>query len=149
MSPFRFRFQKLLDLREKQERTLEIEVARFDKAVLGKRAQLEAWQQERRATLAQLRLARDCGDLQANACGTDYLRCLGRRADRCRAAIADLRQERERVRQRLQAVAQSRKALENYRDRKRTEFLALEEKAEERVLEEHAVRGFLRAERAS
>lgn len=149
MSPFRFRFQKLLDLKGKQERMLEVEVACLDNVILGKRTELEAWQQERRATLGQLRLARDCGDLQANACGADYLRYLARRADRCRAAVADLRRERERVRQRLQAVVQSRKALENYRDRKRTEFLALEERAEERVLEEHAVRGFLRAERAS
>jgi flagellar biosynthesis chaperone FliJ len=60
--------------------------------------------------------------------------------------ISGLREGTERVRQELRRVMQSRKVLENYRDRLKAEFIAVQEKAEERVLEEHAVRGFIRAE---
>jgi flagellar biosynthesis chaperone FliJ len=115
---FTFRFQQILDAKERQEQVLEVEVARLARAILEQESALSGWTRIRRDTLRGLRRARERADLTENARCADYLRYV-------RAQM---------------------EVLENYRDRLKAEFIAVQEKAEERVLEEHAVRGFIRAE---
>ena len=60
MSPeaFQFRFQKVLDLREQQQRALEMELGRLDRELLKARAEAARWQDERAASLSALAEAR-------------------------------------------------------------------------------------------
>ncbi|KPK66174.1 MAG: hypothetical protein AMK73_00780 [Planctomycetes bacterium SM23_32] len=143
---FTFRFQKLLDLKEKQERALEIELARLERAVLSQQAALDGWRGARSETFQQMREARLRGDLAENARCAGYLHHVRARVEQCRAALDELRTRREGVREELRSVMQSRKVLENYRDRLRAEFMAEQEKTEERTIELHAARKFIGVE---
>jgi flagellar export protein FliJ len=143
---FTFRFQQILDAKERQEQVLEVEIGHLARAMLAQESALAGWARIRRDTLRGLRRARERADLTENARCADYLRYVRAQMEEVRRTISGLREATERVRQELQRVMQSRKVLENYRDRLKAEFMAVQEKAEERVLEEHAVRGFIRAE---
>lgn len=143
---FRFRFQKILDVKERQERALEIELAGVDRLIYEREAVRAAWGRTREETLAGIARARERADLLENARGEAYLRFVRARLEQCRRAIAELRATREQVRQELQRVMRSRELLEKYRDRLRAEFLVEQEKAEERVTEVHSGLKFIRAE---
>ena len=52
------------------------------------------------------------------------------------------------MRRRLERVMQSCKMLEGYRDRLEREFMAAQEKAEERIIELHSMHKFYQAKRA-
>ena len=143
---FRFRFQKLLDVKERQERALEMELARVDGVIYEREAARAAWQERREETLAGIARAREQADLLENARGEYYLRFVRARLEQCRRAIAELRAIREQVRQELQRIMRSRELLEKYRDRMRAEFLVEQERAEERVTEVHSGLKFIRAE---
>ncbi len=69
MSPeaFQFRFQKVLDLREQQQRALEMELGRLDRELLKARAEAARWEDERAASLSALAEARRGGDLEEDA----------------------------------------------------------------------------------
>jgi len=146
---FKFPFQKMLDVKEKQERALQIRLSEADAAILRKQADVERWQDVRRRLLEELRRARSGADLELNAYCTRYLRHVRDQiASLCRQA-RELEQDRERVRRELEKTLQSRKALENYRDRLRREFLADRERSEERIVELHSISKFSRAKRVS
>jgi len=143
---FRFRYQRILDVKEKQERALEIELGRVDRLIMEQEAVRGRWERTRQGTLEEMGVARRRADLVENARCAAYLHYVRARLAQCRVALAELREERERVRRELQHVAQSRELLEKYRDRLRAEFLADLEKAEDRVLEVHAARKFTGSE---
>jgi flagellar export protein FliJ len=143
---FRFRFQKILDVKEKLERALEIQLGSLDRLILEQEGVLAQWQRGKQAILQEIRNARQRADLVENARCTAYLRHVRSRMERSRATLFELRQKREGVRQELQRTAQSRRVLEKYRNRLRAEFMAAMEKAEERVTEVHSIRKFSRAE---
>jgi flagellar export protein FliJ len=150
MSPevFQFRFQKVLDLREQQQRVLEVELARLDAELAKAHAEAARWEGERAAALVALAEARGLGDLLEDARQAGYLKHVRVRIEAARAALEEAQRLREAARRRLERVVQSCKMLENYRDRLRGEFMAARERAEERVGELHTMHQFHQAKRA-
>ena len=145
---FQFRFQSILDVKEHQGKALEIELARIDRAILAQKETARQWERTRQQVLDELGKAQRNGDMvQSIQCG-NYLRHVRRRIDDGDAVVAELNGEREQVRAELERVMRSRKALENYRDKLRSEFIAEQEKAEEKILELHSASRFIRAEGA-
>jgi flagellar export protein FliJ len=145
---FQFRFQKVLDLREQQQRALEVELGRLDGELLKARAEAARWEEERAASLRAVAEARHRGDLEEDARHAGYLKHVRARIERARAALEEVRREREAARNRLERVMQACKMLENYRDRLRREFAAAQERAEERIVELHSMHKFHEAKRA-
>ena len=146
---FKFRFQKILNVREKQQRALEIELARLDRAILTNELTRRKWHCIKQDTLNATRLARHRDDLAENARCAQYLRHVRAQAQQCQSTGAQLRGNKEHIREELQRVMQSCKMLEKYRDRLKAEFMAAQEKAEERALDAHSIRAFVRAEEAA
>ncbi len=145
---FMFRFQKVLDLRDQQERALEIELAGIDEAVARCKDSLRRWQEARRALLDQLADARREGDWLEHANCTAYLRHVRRQVGRHHADLDALGLRRQAVRAELEGAMCSRKALENYRDKLNREFLHERERAEEKIIDLHSARTYIRTEEA-
>ena len=146
---FTFRFQRILEARERKQQALEMELGRLDRAMLEGHLELERWQAARRATLEEMRRARLEADLDRNARSAEYLRHVGERTARCRCALADLACDRADVMRRLEHAMRSRKALDEYRDRLEREFLAEQERSQERIVDLHSLRKFMQAEGVS
>jgi flagellar export protein FliJ len=145
---FQFRFQKVLDLREQQQRALEIELARLDAVLAQARQEVARWEGELAESLRALAAARRVGDLDEAASHTGYLKHVRARIQRAQAAVEEGQRHREVVRRRLERVMQSCKMLETYRDRLQREFMAAQERAEERIVELHSMHKFHQAKRA-
>lgn len=143
---FRFRFQRILDLKCKQEQALEIELSRVNQSLARAEDARREWECRREEAFLGLRKARLAGNLVENAQWTAYVRHVRGRIAQCRRQVAELREGREHVRRELERVMQSRKLLENYRDRLRERFLAAQEKAEERLHETYSAHKFVRTE---
>ena len=142
---FKFRYQTILDAREKEQQVLEIEMGRLTLAIRDQEQAIARWRTVRRRTIGQMRRARERGDLRENARCSDYLRHVRRSVARCRAGLAQLEERQDGLRGELVQVMQSRKVLENYRDRLKVEFAMAQEKAEEQTTDTHSVSKFLRA----
>jgi len=138
------RLQRLLSAKEKQEQVLEIEMARIEQTLNACLATEERWQRIKEQALRALREARQRADLDQNARYSAYLPHVRAQIRRCCSEGAALKEARARVRERLNEVMQSRKMLEKYRERVLREFAARHEKAEERALDAHALRKFLK-----
>ncbi len=144
----RFRFQSILDVKEHQEKALEIELARIDRAILAQKETRRQWEHTRHQVLDELGKAQRNGDMvQSIQCG-DYLRHVRRRIEDGDAVVAEMDGERQQARAELERVMRSRKALENYRDKLRSEFIAEQEKAEEKILELYSASRFIQAKGA-
>ncbi|MGD2174214.1 MAG: hypothetical protein PVJ27_02335 [Candidatus Brocadiaceae bacterium] len=146
---FDFRYQKILDFKQHQEKALELELARLDTAVLAQRQSRRRWDMTRRQVLDQMGGARREGDLAHAAQCADYLRHVRRQMKNCDERLDELQRERERVRRELEKIMRSRKAVENYRDRMKKLFMVEREKAEQKVVDLHAARKFIEAEEGS
>jgi flagellar export protein FliJ len=145
---FQFRFQKVLDLREQQQRALEIELGRQDRVVLEAGAEVTRWEEARTESLHALAAARRVADLEEAGRHSTYLKHVRGRIERARTVLVEAQRQREAVRRRLERVMQSCKMLETYRDRLEHEFTAGQEKAEERIIELHSMHKFYQAKRA-
>ena len=143
--PFIFRYQKVLDVREKQQHALEVELARIERAVLDARADLARWNERRQDVLAQLRSAREGGDIEQNAYGTAYLRHLRRRRAQSRQALTDVERQRDAARASLADALKACKVLEKYREKLEAEHLVAVERTEEQTVELHSARAHVRA----
>ncbi len=143
---FTFRFQKILEVKEQQEKALQIELARVDEAIAARRRTLQRWADERRELLDQMARCRAAGDVEESRRCAQYLQHVRNRIASARQALEDLHERRNEVRQELEEVLKSCKMLENYRERLRKEFVTEREKAEEKTLELHAARRFIQAE---
>lgn len=143
--PFIFRYQKILDVREKQQRSLEVELARCEKAVLAGRAEVARWDGARQEVLTQLRAARRDGDVEQNAYGSAYLRHVRRSLVQSRHSLAERAKQRDEARARLAEALKACKALQKYRDKLEAEYLVAEERADERTVELHTAHAHVRA----
>ena len=143
--PFVFRYQKVLDVREKQQHSLEVELARCERAVLAGRADVARWEGIRQDVLTQLQTARQDGDVEQNAYGTAYLRHVRRSLARSRQSVAEREKQRDGARARLVEAVKACKALQKYREKMEAEYLAAEERADERTVELHTARAHMRA----
>ncbi len=144
---FKFRLQKLLDLKEKQQRALEIELAGIERAMAIQEAELDRWQRVMDEVLHKLREARENSDLELNGRYSSYLPYVRAHLKRCRLEIVGLKHNKTAVRQQLEGLMQSRKILENYRDRLMREFLVDQERAEEKALDLHSLQKFIQGAR--
>ena len=144
---FVFRYQKILDVREQQQLSLEVALGSLERAVLDGRAELARWDRVRHDLLAQLRSAREGGDVEQNASCSAYLRYVRAHRARCQRSVADLEGQREEMRQKLVEAVKSCKVLRRYRDKLEAEYQAAQEKAEERTVELHSARAHVRAGR--
>ena len=145
---FTFRFQSILDLKERHERAMEIELGRLDADILECQEAIRAWERLRMEMLDRIRDARARSDMAENAQCSRYLSHVRREVEKGTRAAAQLRGQRESVRQELSRVVRERKVMETYRNRLKAEFLHAREKAEERVLDSHATWKFAGAEGA-
>ncbi|MFW6118973.1 MAG: flagellar export protein FliJ [Planctomycetota bacterium] len=143
---FQFKYQKILEVREHQEKQLEIELARIDESIRMQRQERRRWEGVRDELLEALGRARRRGDMVEAAQCSDYLRHVRERIEHFKNVEAEMKKEREQVRSSLEDVLRSRKVLENYRDRLRGEFRSEREKAEEKVLDLHSTHKFTQAE---
>ncbi len=143
---FQFKHQRILEMREHQQKQLEIELARVDRAIHMQRQERQRWEGVRRDLLSQLGRARNAGDLlQAGRCA-DYLGHVRARIKHFSELEAQMSQEREQVRSTLEDVMRSLKMLQNYRDRLRREFRAEHEKTEDKVLDLHSTHKYIQSE---
>lgn len=143
---FRFRFQRILEIKEQQQHSLEIEIANVDRDLRERQAEQERWQRTKHEVLENMREAcRKC-DLEFRARHAAFLPYVRTRINQCRREVSELREVREAVRKRLERVMQSCKMLEKYRDRLKAQFMAKLEKAEEQTLDSHSMRKFIQAE---
>jgi flagellar biosynthesis chaperone FliJ len=142
---FRFRFQRILDIKRKQEQLLEIEVARLDRLIMDWEAAGERWQRIKAEALQTLRKARETVDLELNARYTAYLPHVRKQLKRCALEADALRQDKAHVVEKLQKIMQSRKMLEKYRDKLMRASMLKAERAEERALDSHSIEKFVRA----
>lgn len=145
---FEFPFQRVLDVREQQELSLQMQVAGAKKDLREARAELERWEEARGKALDGISRARCRGELGEAATHSRYLEHIRRRLTDCRNTVGELEQEKHHLQQELTRVMQSRKMLETHRERLEREYLARREKAEERVVELHSTHTFIQAERA-
>lgn len=143
---FRFRFQKILDVREQQQKALEVQLAQSDEAVATCCRELQHWRDMRHHLLDQIgRFRADANLEEARRCA-EYLGHVRKQVATARGKLQDLRRQREEVRAELAEVLKSHKMLENYRERLKQEFASEQEKVEQMNLELHAVRKFIQAE---
>ena len=146
---FEFKHQRILDVRERQQQALEMEIAKVDRAIAEQQERVDRWLQERRETLHQILNTRVSGDLAEGARATQYLYYVRNNLKRCRQQLDELRAGREEVRHRLEQTMLVRKALENYRDRMEQDFLMDQERSQERILDLHSLRKYAQIEEAS
>jgi len=145
---FRFKFQKILDVKEKQQQAAEIELAGVDKLLSEANAVLELWRRARRTTMDEQRSARHEGRLGLATLHGHYLDYVRARLDQCHGEVAKLRDEREQVRGELLRLMRARKVLEKYRDRLKKEFYRQMERDEEKEQGEHSIYKFIQSEGA-
>ena len=131
MPSFDFKFQSILNVREKQQQAKEVALAQLDAQVAKVCETLNRWRIVRETTIEDQDKARLRGDLAMDARYGDYLTYVATRAAQCREELRTLSERREVVRADLERAMQARKALENYRDRLETEFIREADRVEE------------------
>lgn len=139
-----FRFQKLLEIKEKREQSLQMEIARIDRAVSRLQDSRDEFMRLRDGALETLREARDHEEFGVNQQYTAYLRHVRARIKDCKEETSRLEQEREKVRRKLEEIMKSRKLLEQYKEKLDKQSQQDLERFEEKVLDAYSQRQFLR-----
>lgn len=145
---FEFQFERVLEVRRRQQQALEAELHQFNAAVAESEAVIERWKRIRTETLDGLALARREGEREECRRHARYLDHVRRRLGSAREELEQLRRQRGKVRAELEGVLRAVKMLENYRERLEREFLRNQEKAEQQVVELHSTHSFIQARRA-
>ena len=145
---FQFRFQKVLDVRQGEQRSLEIELGRLDGEILKATRVRDGWTRLRGDCLDGLGQAQRASRLAEAAHHSRYLDHVRQRLVESVTAIDELRQQREAVRAELERVLRACKMLEQYRDRLVREHLSAQERADERIVDIHSVHKYVEAKRA-
>ncbi|MBS1860320.1 MAG: flagellar export protein FliJ [Actinobacteria bacterium] len=146
--PFRFRLERVHDIRRQRERGAQEDLA----AALGRQAGGEAALGQVDATIEDARerfrgVASGGGDLQSATELAESHAYLERLAGRRSVAVRDLNASREEVgrrRQELEAAARERQALDRLRDRRRAEHERDIARGESTQLDELAIAGHRR-----
>jgi len=143
---FTFRFQRILELKEKREQALQLDVARLERSIRERQDATQYWMRMREKAMARLREACRQSDLTVNDQYGVYLEHLRGEIRHCSEQINDLEESRQKVRRELETIVQERKLLEQYRDRLLAEYAAQQEKAEERALDSYSIQKFVEGE---
>jgi len=142
----KFQFQKILDLKEQHERFLKLEVARLQRALAELQEAGEHCARLREDALGKLRTARQKAETELNDQYSVYFEHLRAELRRHCEEADKVEAQKKETRDRLERVMQSRKLLEQYRDRLAQQFQRKVEKAEERVLDGYSIQKFVNHE---
>jgi flagellar export protein FliJ len=142
---FKFKFQRVLDLREQQQQALEGELAEVQKRLGRAEASVQRWLKLRRETLEEQGHARRKGRLGLDARYGDYLSFVRRKLSEARRELAVLTERREGIRNRIEDLLKARKLLETYRDQLKEEFYDQVLRDEQKLLDMHAIYSHIQA----
>ncbi len=145
---FQFRFQRVLDVREGQRQSVQIELARAAAEQQDAAARLKRWTETKAETLRGLAAARRAGNLDDAARHSSYLEHVRTRLAQCREQHRLARQKADQLRDALEQAMQACKVLQTYRDRLESRHLAERERAEERVIDLHSMHSHTQSKRA-
>ena len=138
-SPFRFRLERLLELRRAKEAVARRAFAEASRAAREEAARLAAIGAEEEALKGMSRNARTGAlDLTALRLAEGYLGALERRARAARERLAELSRAEAEKRRALAEAVRGVKALERFRARKLAEWSRAADREEVRVLDEAA-----------
>ena len=136
---FRFRYQRVLDVRRQQEKAKAQEVARQQAAVLKQRREVEnlerAWQDARSQWL---RAGNEGVSAQALQEQIRYLEGLRSRIEDARAELARLVDGLNRAREELVELMKQRKVLEKLEEKARAAYEARQNRLDQLLLDETA-----------
>jgi len=137
MKRFKFRLQKLLEVRRLKEDALRQELARAQEAVRREKAVLERLTAARGATIDALRAnVGGALDVQWIAAYHGYLGFLARRIEEQRAVVDRAAREEVRKREALIAARRARKVVEKLRERAYARYREEVSRAEQAFLDE-------------
>ena len=143
-----FPYQRILDWKEQQERALQLEIARLERAILALRRERARWTALREETFDRFREARAKAELDVADQYPRYLEHLRDQVRRCTDKIRELQEDKEKVRKEIERVMQSRKLLEQFKERKLKQYWAEQEQGEQRALDAYSIERFIRGEAA-
>lgn len=136
---FKFKFQRVLDLREQQQQSLEGKLAAVQEDIRCAEATVERWLRVRRETLEEQGRARRKGRLELEASYGQYLGFVREKLSESRELLATLCGRREQLRHELEELLKACKLLEKYRDRLRDEFREELTREEQKLLDMHSI----------
>jgi len=137
------RFQKVFDIREREERALKIQVARLDKEVRECERKKMGWIRCRDETLDYLRRARSKADLAGIDQCSDYVLYVCMHIKGCAEKQQDLQVEKEELLEELRKTMQARKLVEGYLKELKRELAVEFGKAEQRAFSSHSAHKFV------
>jgi len=135
---FKFRLQTLLKHKERQEKSLQLDLAALREAHRQECLVLTALEEEQKAQQRLLRERQTMGRLDIPAIGLilGYMELLQAKEASQRDAIAILEQKIERRREELVAVMRERKTIEKLRERQYESYLLDQKRLESKVTDE-------------
>ncbi len=139
---FRFRYQKVLELKEKQEQAVSVKIASVDRDIRRHEGAIRRWELIRDEAMEKLRGFRRRGDLADCDYYADYLNYVRAQLIALQGALADLRERRASVREELERLMQSRRVFEQLREREKKTFLVHREKQEQMAMDTHSIAKF-------
>ncbi len=136
---FRFRYQRILDVRRQQEKAKAQEVARRQAAVFRQKQVLEelerSWQEERQAWLNAGKAGGSARDLQFQISVLDSLQ---RKIEQARLELARLSDQLNRAREELVELMKQRKVFEKLEERDRAAYETRQNRLDQMMLDEIA-----------
>jgi flagellar export protein FliJ len=139
MKPFKFRLQAALDMRRRKEEELKVELGQLQQRHVQEAEQLDRLIEKYEWTL-RLTRANRVGSVQADAsAGVErYLMDLTHQIETQRQLLFMVKQEVDKKRAEVVRAAQETSALENLRERHERERRLLEQREEQKFLDEMA-----------
>jgi len=144
MKRFAWRLQRVLDVKEKEEQTKSQALFVLTERIAQKRGELFGQQRVLRTILEDIkkkapadRIREQEYFLRHSSATDEYIR-------RLKEEISKLQGEQRQMRQEVLKIRQFKEGLEKLREQAKTEFIAEQEKIEQRELDEMAAIGFSR-----
>jgi flagellar FliJ protein len=145
---FRFRFQTVLAMRERQEDERRNELALEERRLAEKTAELNAWDEARRQGIDTFYQA--CNgviDIEYLSRCQSHLSFLKERRDDCRQALEGIHDDVEQARKRLIEARKERKAMEQLKEKKHQAYIKEEQAKEQKFLDDIGLSVFSRKPR--
>ncbi len=138
------RIQRILEVKRKREQALKLEVARMERSMARVEHRAGMARRARQAAMRALRRSRLQKGARFHPSHADYLQELGSRIERCKHQKQRLRESKQRAVGKLQDAMRSRKLLEKHGERLATELRASIEESEQKAMDGHSIRRFVR-----
>ena len=134
---FRFRFETVLKVKNQQEETCRLELAREEQRLMAKNAEIEACIKNREYQVSQF-LAASKGqiDLQYLASCSSYLSALKERQTCCQKQRDEIREDVSMARGALVEARKECKVMEQLKERDHQQFIRDEMSKEQKLLDE-------------